>query len=115
MTLNVSATISVSKTEELDCNNLAEFLGKCGIVTSVSSNISFVPTTSEYKRLGIITKKEYGCRLVQTVDSKDDIKNIWNRLQKKYGFKCAHLKLGNTFDGCILNYLAPSKCNECNE
>lgn len=112
MTLNVTATISVSKTEKLDCNELAEFLGKCGILTSVTPNISIVPTTSEYKNLGIKTKKEYGCRLVQNIDSKDEIKDIWDKLKKKYGFNCAHLTLGNTFDGCILNYLAPSKCNQ---
>ena len=99
MSIFVSSTLSVSKKEKLNCEEMAEYLGKLGIVTLVSSNISAQP------------QKEYGCQLTQSITSKNDIKKIWNIIQNKYNFKCGHLSVGNSFNGCILNYLAPSKCN----
>ena len=77
---------------------MAIYLSENNIITSISSNISSTP--------GI----EYGCRLHQSVDSKKDIENILNLLKIRYDFKCAHLKLGDVYDGCILNFLVPSKC-----
>jgi|SaaInlStandDraft_5_1057022.scaffolds.fasta_scaffold07418_6 hypothetical protein len=85
-------------TDKIDCENMAIYLSENNIITSISSNISSTP--------GI----EYGCRLHQSVDSKKDIENIWNLLKIRYDFKCAHLKLGDVYDGCILNFLVPSKC-----
>ena len=98
MSIFVTSTLSVSKKENLDCKELANFLSKCNIITSVSDNISTVPNI------------EYGCRLVQSVNSKNDIEKIWNLLQNKYNFKCGHLKIDGHYNGCILNYLRPSNC-----
>lgn len=113
MPITVSSTISVSSPIHLNCEKLAEFLSNSGIITSVSSNISTVPSTVEFRnqRLSYI-RKEYGCRLVQTVESKNEIQTIWEKLKKEYGFNCAHITVGNQFDGCILNYLAPSQCKQ---
>ena len=94
----ISSVLSVSKKDKIDCENMAIYLSENNIITSISSNISSTP--------GI----EYGCRLHQSVDSKKDIENIWNLLKIRYDFKCAHLKLGDVYDGCILNFLVPSKC-----
>jgi len=98
MTFTVSSVISVSRKMPLDCNELAEFLGKAKIITDVTSNITMQP------------KKEYGCRLVQSVNSKREIEKIWNIMQSTYKFECAHLRVEGKFDGCILDYLAPTNC-----
>ena len=98
MSLQVSSTLSVSREKKLDCQKMAQFLSRLGIVTSVSSNISTQPG------------KEYGCQLVQSISSKCQMVHLWESLRNKYGFECAHLTVGNSFDGCVLDYLAPSKC-----
>ena len=95
---SVSSTISVSKKDKIDCEEMAKFLSKNKILTSITSNISSTPDI------------EYGCRLQQSISSKKDVENIWTLLKSKYDFKCAHLKLGDAYDGCILNYLEPNKC-----
>ena len=99
-TIPTTATISVSQKEPLDCRRMAEFLGAAGIKTSVTPNFTAQPD------------KENGCRLVQSVTTKNEIGTIWNKLHKKYDFKCAHLSVGNKFDGCILDYLRPSQCGK---
>ncbi len=98
MVFYLSSTLSVSREKKLNCEELAKFLSDNNIITSVTSNMSSTP------------KMEYGCRLQQSISSKDDIKNIWNLLRDKYHFKCAHFKLDGVYDGCIMNYLRPSIC-----
>jgi len=98
MNINISSTLSVSRQERLNCEKMAEFLGKQGILTLVKSNISTLP------------RKEYGCQLTQSIHSKDEIKYIWEAVRDKYGLNCAHLSIGNSFDGCILDYLAETRC-----
>lgn len=98
----ISSTLSVSKEDQLDCVEMAKFLSKAGIVTSISSNISTQPHI------------EYGCRLTQTLESKEQLSNLWNLLKKKYEFKCGHLKIEGSYDGCIKNYLRPSICEVIN-
>ena len=95
-------SLSVSKENKLDCNEMAKYLSENGIVTSITSNISTCPHI------------EYGCRLTNIVDSKEDINKLWNLLTNKYDFKCGHLKLANIYEGCILNYLRPSLCSTKN-
>ena len=99
MSIYVSSTLSVSQKEPLDCMKMAQQLSKAGVHTSITSNISCQPQI------------EYGCRLTQPVSNKNEIRNIWTELKKHYPFKCAHLKVADTFDGCVLNYLAPNCCN----
>ena len=100
MSIFVSSTLSVSRKEKLDCKEVAEYLSKCNIITSISDNLSTTP------------KLENGCRLTQSISSKDDLEKLWNLLKNRYDFKCAHLKIDGHYDGCILNYLAESKCSE---
>ena len=99
MSILVSSTLSVSRKETLNCEEMAEFLEKLEIISLVSSNISTQPG------------KEYGCQLTQSISSKDDIRKIWDVIKDKYNFKCAYISVGNNFNGCILDYLAPTKCN----
>ena len=99
MSIFVSSTLSVSRKEKLDCKEVAEYLSKCNIITSISDNLSTTP------------KLENGCRLTQSIRSKDDLEKLWNLLKNRYDFKCAHLKIDGHYDGCILNYLRPSICS----
>ena len=94
----ISSVLSVSAKDKINCEQMARYLSENNIITSISSNVSTTPEI------------EYGCRLHQSVNSKKEIENIWSLLQIKYDFKCAHLKLADVYDGCILNFLVPSKC-----
>lgn len=96
--MNFSSIISVSSKDKLNCEKLAEFLGKAGIIVDVTYNITMQP------------RKEYGCRLVQGIQTKDDVKQTWDLLKQKYNFDCAHINVKNKFDGCILDFLSPTKC-----
>jgi hypothetical protein len=98
MSIFVSSTLSVSRKEYIDCKEMVVFLSKYNIITSVSENLSSTP------------KLENGCKLIQSISSKNDLEKMWNLLKNKYDFKCAHLKIDGHYDGCILNYLRPSIC-----
>ena len=41
---------------------------------------------------------------------KKELTTLWTTLKDKYNFICAHVKVGDQFEGCILDFLAPSKC-----
>ena len=98
MSIFVSCTLSVSRKEYIDCKERAAFLSQRHIITSVSENLSSTP------------KLENGCRLIQSISSKDDLEKLWSLLKNRYDFKCGHLKIDGHYDGCILNYLRPSIC-----
>ena len=99
MTIFATSTLSVSSTNKLNCEEMADFLKTFNIKSLITSNISLNPD------------KEWGCQLTQSITSKNDIKNIWEPIKHKYNFSCAHLKVGNSFDGCILDYLAKTNCS----
>jgi len=96
--LFITSKLSVSQSQKLDCEKMAFYLSKNNIITSITSNISTQPEI------------EYGCNLYQSISSKEDIRKIWSLLKKKYDFKCAHLKVGDAFDGCVSDFLTKSKC-----
>lgn len=96
--ISVTSKLSVSQKEKLNCEKMAKYLSKFNVITSINSNISTQPHI------------EYGCNLTQSISSKKDIEKIWSLLKNKYDFKCGHLKVGDSFDGCILNYLRESNC-----
>lgn len=96
----VTSKLSVSRKKELNCLEMAKYLSKFNIVTSITANVSTQPHL------------EYGCNLTQSISSKKDIGKIWFLLKNKYNFKCGHLKVGDAFDGCVLDFLAKSKCFE---
>tara|TARA_B100000925_G_C21720721_1_gene350776 strand:+ start:315 stop:605 length:291 start_codon:yes stop_codon:yes gene_type:complete len=91
-------SLSVSSSDNIDCKNMAKYLSKLGIVTSITSNISTTPNI------------EYGCRLSNYINSKKDLEFLWNNLKNRYNFKCGYLELGDIYKGCILDYLRPSIC-----
>ena len=97
---SVSSILSVSKKDKLDCQEMAKYLSKYNIITSISSNISTTPDI------------EYGCRLTNTISDKKELDDLWQILKSRYDFKCAHLNLEGIFSGCILDYLRPSLCSE---
>lgn len=99
MSFTISSTLSISRKRELNCEKVAEFLGKAGLITDVTKNIS-------YQRDG----RENGCRLTQSISSKSEIERMWTLLKKEYELECAHLHVLGKYDGCVLNYIAPSQC-----
>ena len=100
MSLFVSSTLSVSSKNKLNCEEMAEFLKTLNIKTLITSNISLTPD------------KEWGCQFTQSITSKNDIYKIWKPIKNKYGFNCAHLTVGNSFNGCVLDYLAKTNCSD---
>ena len=99
MIFKTTTTLSVSQKEPLDCKKMAEFLGAKGFYTSVTTNITTEP------------HMEYGCRLTQTMTQKKELESLWTVLKNKYNFTCAHLRVGDQFEGCILDFLRPSLCS----
>jgi hypothetical protein len=103
MSLFVSSTLSVSRKDKLNCEEMAEFLKTLNIKSLITSNISLIP------------HKEWGCQLTQSITSKNDIYQIWEPLKNRYGFNCAHLTVGNSFNGCVLDYLAKTNCSDTSQ
>ncbi len=96
--LYTSTVLSISRKEPLNCEEIANYLSELNINTSISTNYSTLP------------KRENGCRLTQSITKKEDINHLWSVLKEKYNLSCAHVKVGNQFDGCILDFIAPSQC-----
>ena len=104
MSIPLSMNLFVSRKDELDCLEMATYLSKCGIKTSISKNISTLP------------RLENGCKLTQTVYTKNEISDLWIKLKDRYNFNCAHLEIKSKYDGCILDYLRPELCKgKCNK
>ena len=93
MSSYISSTISVYRKEYLDCKEMEKFLKSFNIKTLITSHYSLIP------------HKKYGCKLTQSISSKNDIENIWNPINKKYNFNYAYLKVDNIYNGCIFDYL----------
>lgn len=93
-----TAELSVSS-PTMDCLNLVNRLKKAGIDCNVTSNITI--------QCGEI---ESGCKILTTVTKKADIMNLWN-ITKTNDVTCGYLKIdGGIYNGCILNFLAKTKC-----
>ena len=95
-----TAVLSVSRVKYLNCEDLALFLSKSGIVSNVTSNVTIQPNL------------EYGCQITQPIEHKEEVKNTWLKLQGRYGFDCAHLKIDGIYSGCILDFIRPSLCGK---
>ncbi len=106
MSILISSTLSVSRRKKLDCVELADYLESLGISSLVNSNISTMQDGPGWPH------KEYGCQLTQGIKTRKDIEKIWNPIRERYGFTCAHVKVANLFDGCVLDFLAPSNCGK---
>ena len=99
MSRKVSTVLSISRPGYLSCKSVAEFLSAAGYSVDVTSNISM--------QWG---KPEWGCRIVQPLETKEDVKTVWSLLKSEYGLRCGHLNVSGKFDGCVLDYIAPSQC-----
>ena len=97
MTTQHALEISVSKIN-LDCETLAHTLMKCGVVSSVSPNVSIICEEGK-------CWKEKGCRIITKELNSEKLVDFWYTLKHGYGFSCAHLKIPNKYDGCILEYI----------
>ena len=100
--MQFTSTISVSK-KNLDCSQIANILSKHGILSSITSNITTIPHI------------ENGCNITQSISNKTEIINIWNILKDKYNLTCAHLKINDKYDGCILDFIKKSECKPFNK
>ena len=58
MSFTVSSSLSISSKKPLDCEKVAEFLGKAGIITDVTSNVSIQRDGKEYGFRLPITKQQ---------------------------------------------------------
>ena len=96
--------ISISQ-KDLSCEDIVKFLYKMKVPISLTENKTI-----------ICDKKscwyENGCHIILTDQSttKNDVKNIWEKLDGRFGLDCAHIEVDNVFKGCIYNYLVESKC-----
>ena len=98
MAFTTTTTVSVSSKKPMDCVKMAKFLGAQGFYTSVAVNTSAEPDI------------EYGCRLTQSMTEKKEVESLWTTLKDEYDLECAHIRIGDQFDGCILDFLRPSLC-----
>ena len=100
MSIYSTSIISVSNNKKINCEDMAKYLSELGQITSIISTISTHP------------KIEYGCKIMQTNKSKEEIKYTWEKLRDKYKFNCGHIdidinvNLTKKYNGCILDYLS---------
>jgi hypothetical protein len=78
---------------------VARFLSSAGFPVDVTSNVSMQNG-----------KPEWGCRVVQSLETKEEVDAVWKLLRDEYNLGCAHLHVAGKFDGCVLDYIAPSRC-----
>ena len=99
-----SSELSISSNSIKDCNHVAGFFQKIGIMCSVTENITVVEQNNEFIM-------EKGCR-IKMGSHKPEIINsdLWNQLKNEYNLKCAHLEVEGKYRGCIINYLRDSNC-----
>lgn len=99
MSHKVSTVLSISRPQYLSCRSVAHFLSAAGYSVDVGSNITMQNG-----------RPEWGCRVVQSLESKEEVGIVWRLLRDEYGLGCAHLCVSGKFDGCVLDYIAPSRC-----
>ncbi|ALH23413.1 hypothetical protein ceV_507 [Chrysochromulina ericina virus CeV-01B] len=89
----MSIDISISH-QNINCNDIINKLYKCNIESRV------IETTSVFKN-----SIEKGCLVTLPVEYSDQklLSKVWNEINNN--LNCAHIKIGSSYDGCILNYL----------
>tara|TARA_B100000683_G_C12015623_1_gene359798 strand:- start:155 stop:490 length:336 start_codon:yes stop_codon:yes gene_type:complete len=98
-----SVELSISK-KHLNCLEIAKYLKTVGIMASITPNTTVV--CNQHK-----CKLENGCRILLNDCDKQIIKEkIWEPIKNKNQLNCAHIKIPNTFSGCIYDYLRDSNC-----
>lgn len=93
-------TISGERIDE-NCENVINILKKSGINCNIVTNKSIQ-----------FNKIENGCQITLCGLNLEYLENrIWKDLKKNLNIKCANLNIPGVYNGCIKNYLAPSRCN----
>jgi len=103
--------LAISSKKIKNCDKVAEFLMKSGILCNVTSTTSIVKD----KNNNIV--KEKGCDIKFTQFAEGTtFKNIWTDIKNEYDLTCAHFEIPNKFSGCVNNYFRKSACplNEVN-
>tara|TARA_B100000674_G_C37568189_1_gene790557 strand:+ start:428 stop:736 length:309 start_codon:yes stop_codon:yes gene_type:complete len=99
----LTATLSVSK-QNLRCKDIVETLARMGVACSVTANTSLV------KYDGTLVR-EPGCRIVfGDIQSKDELRRVWDGLQQAHRFTCGHAVLQGAASGCVFDVFGASRC-----
>ena len=94
--LKTTATLSVSG-KHLMCSQVVATLMRLGIVASVTPNISIE------KKKDTISLENW-CRIVTTVQNKEELHRIWRTIKEECRLGCGHLKVNGSFAGCTKDY-----------
>ena len=98
-----SLVMSVSA-EKLDCNDIIRYLQHYQIMASVTENKSIICKDN-------VCKVENGCKIIFNKIDKFNLKHIvWKPIKKLNKLECAHIYVPGEFNGCIYDYLEPTKC-----
>ena len=95
----MSVNVSVSNTENTGCKKIFNILKKSNIDCRLIETDSLVD--GFFEKGCLITLGEKYSNPIQ-------LQKIWNLIKKDY--TCAHLQIDSKYNGCILDYLRPSKC-----
>jgi hypothetical protein len=91
-----TAEISISSAN-MSCDDVVKFFQKMKIQSSITSNTSVVCNKTSYHI-------EKGCNIKFNYVISNELKTIWESVQKEFKLNCAHLKTKD-FDGCITEHV----------
>lgn len=105
----VSSLVMSISAEKLDCNDIIRHLQHFKIMASVTENKSIICKDN-------VCKVENGCRIMFNRIDKFNLEHkLWKSIQKFNKLDCAHIYVPGIFNGCIYDYLEPSKCPNLNQ
>jgi hypothetical protein len=102
--MSVDLSVSSQKVDK-NCKNLIKLLMQNNVVAKVTPNTSINPDGLLENGCTVRLPRKYG------EDDKKNIKSLWETIRVD-NFNCAHLQIFGKFDGCISDYLRPSKCSQ---
>jgi hypothetical protein len=102
--LEVKSLMMSISGDKLDCNDIINYLHKSKIMASVSKNKSIVRNKNIYT-------VENGCRIIFNKMDKQTLEHtVWKSIKKNNNLVCAHIYAPGVFNGCIYDFIEPSKC-----
>ena len=90
--------LSISS-KSLECGEIIRLLQKSNINCDVTSNITIIDGNIEN-----------GCKLMKTINSRQDVQKVWNTVKNATDIYCGHLLIDGQYSGCILDYNIKSNC-----
>ncbi len=94
--MQTTAVLSVSKVN-MNCHDIVRLFYNMGVAASVTNNVSVT------KNKGVCAI-EPGCRIVLTVEKRQELDKVWDELRSSMGLTCGHLKIAGGFSGCTKKY-----------